>query len=241
MREKETYATLASTQQIIPEYLEIIRELMVWDAKCLISSPLRKDDVGSYVLVNQIPSPLHWSRQMEWPWAVLEAELEPHHVCLDIGGSWAVMKYPIAERCDWLYSIEVDPEIINKTQESIDKLGFHGKILQDLADVRCLPDAFTETFDRVFCISVLEHVPDNHIKAIDEMLRVLKPGGILLMTLDIRLSGDWPDFNIDVPKANEILTHLGIDDVNNGLETGAELAGKAVICCMMIRYVKPKV
>src|SRR3989338_7907190 len=55
-----------------------------------------------------------------------------------------------------------------------------------------------ESFERVFCISTIEHLEEefhngkyvNHhkknldIKAIGEMLRVLKPGGMLILTFD---------------------------------------------------------
>lgn len=40
-------------------------------------------------------------------------------------------------------------------------------------------------FDRVFCICVIEHIePENQEKAIKELVRVLKPGGILSLTFD---------------------------------------------------------
>jgi ubiquinone/menaquinone biosynthesis C-methylase UbiE len=37
-------------------------------------------------------------------------------------------------------------------------------------------------FDRVICSEVLEHIPDDH-KAVSELLRVLKPGGILAVSV----------------------------------------------------------
>jgi ubiquinone/menaquinone biosynthesis C-methylase UbiE len=45
------------------------------------------------------------------------------------------------------------------------------------------PDA---TFDRVCSISVLEHIqpPEEQKKAVQELVRVLKPGGLLILTLD---------------------------------------------------------
>ena len=46
----------------------------------------------------------------------------------------------------------------------------------------------TEMFDRVVCISVLEHMsPGEDELAIQEMSRVLKPGGKLLVTVDFSL------------------------------------------------------
>jgi len=41
--------------------------------------------------------------------------------------------------------------------------------------------------DALYCISVLEHIPDFE-KTISEMARILKPGGLCLITCDINLS-----------------------------------------------------
>ncbi|MDP8219381.1 MAG: methyltransferase domain-containing protein, partial [Candidatus Theseobacter exili] len=42
------------------------------------------------------------------------------------------------------------------------------------------------TFDKIFSISVLEHIPDNGDKlALQEMLRVLKPSGSIVITLPV--------------------------------------------------------
>jgi SAM-dependent methyltransferase len=44
------------------------------------------------------------------------------------------------------------------------------------------------TIDMIYCISVLEHVPSVD-EIVNEMARVLKPGGILILTFDIALRG----------------------------------------------------
>ncbi|MFH1235474.1 MAG: class I SAM-dependent methyltransferase [Parcubacteria group bacterium] len=51
------------------------------------------------------------------------------------------------------------------------------------SDMRKLPFA-DNSFDRAFCIASLHHVPSSEyqLQAIIEMYRVLKPGGLLLMT-----------------------------------------------------------
>ena len=52
-------------------------------------------------------------------------------------------------------------------------------------DVRSMPEIEDESFDCVYCSGVLEHV-DNHLAALDEITRILKPGGILLLGLPFR-------------------------------------------------------
>lgn len=58
----------------------------------------------------------------------------------------------------------------------------NGRVLGEVADVRALPYA-TENFDKVLSISTIEHIDDD-AKAMYEMMRVLKPGGLLLMTTE---------------------------------------------------------
>jgi SAM-dependent methyltransferase len=55
-----------------------------------------------------------------------------------------------------------------------------GRGVQVMGDVQALGIAGS-TFDVVLCTEVLEHVPEPQ-RAIDEMYRVLKPGGMLLLT-----------------------------------------------------------
>ena len=52
-----------------------------------------------------------------------------------------------------------------------------------IADMRSLPLS-DHTFDRVFCIAALHHIPSHtyQLAALKEMHRVLQPGGILCMT-----------------------------------------------------------
>jgi ubiquinone/menaquinone biosynthesis C-methylase UbiE len=48
----------------------------------------------------------------------------------------------------------------------------------------------TESVDCVYCISVLEHIPDFEA-VISEIGRLLRPGGLLVLTFDVDLRGNW--------------------------------------------------
>jgi SAM-dependent methyltransferase len=52
--------------------------------------------------------------------------------------------------------------------------------LNIVSDITSIPEA-DGAFDAVLCIEVLEHVPDP-VRALEELCRLLKPGGILLVT-----------------------------------------------------------
>src|SRR5215218_7390360 len=47
-----------------------------------------------------------------------------------------------------------------------------------------------ESFDAVCCISVLEHT-NNYSEILDEFNRVLKPGGLMVLTFDLSLDGKF--------------------------------------------------
>jgi SAM-dependent methyltransferase len=67
--------------------------------------------------------------------------------------------------------------------ETVDAIKRHAPELQiKLADVRNMPfpDAF---FDGVWSLGVIEHFPDGYAPIIEEARRVLKPGGLLFLTV----------------------------------------------------------
>ena len=73
-----------------------------------------------------------------------------------------------------------------------------GTINLDVTDIQ-FPD---NHFDAIMCIHVLEHVPADH-KAMQELLRVLKPGGwaIILVPIDKNLQQTLEDPAIQTPEA----------------------------------------
>ena len=70
------------------------------------------------------------------------------------------------------------------------------------ADLTALP--FTSQFDLVLCSHVLEHIPDDH-KALREMRRVLRPGGIAVMQhpIDRGREKTFEDWAITTPEERD--------------------------------------
>lgn len=60
-------------------------------------------------------------------------------------------------------------------------------------------------FDAVSCLSVLEHCDDRE-RILGEIARVLRPGGLLVLSFDISLDGRW---EIPVPEARALLHAIG--------------------------------
>jgi SAM-dependent methyltransferase len=235
----------------LEEHVPLIRELLAYDSLCPASCTFVKNDKGE-LLREHTPSPLHWSRQVEWPWVLTHGEFDLNHRVLDIGGGWSVLKFGLANRCQRVHCIDIERENLTKAQDGIaavfDKFDWDMNITQQVADVRDIP-FFDNTFDRVVCVSVLEHVPDGHTRGLEEMIRVLKPGGHLLLTLDVAVDGPLygkprPDFFIDKPALGEILERLHPLDTTSltrpkvrGLSI---LNGQLSCVAVMIKWTKPE-
>ena len=85
----------------------------------------------------------------------------------------------------------VDAFGLDISRELIQRAKANG--LQDLIQGSASSLPFSEnSFDLVYCIETLEHVPDTQ-SALNEMTRVLKPGGTLIV-IDKNLYSIWPYF-----------------------------------------------
>lgn len=245
----QSYAMLA---QFCPDqWFPHMQELLAWHMLCPISCVFARGPCGEVKFAFD-PSPMHWSRQVEWPWVLHEAEFKYGHKVLDIGSGHSVLKYSMARRTydgqmGGVTAMDINPEFIAKTQPVIEMMkGWGvGGINQVCGDALQLPFAH-HTFDRVVSVSVLEHIKDGHLQCVKEVERVLKPGGMALITMDMVISGtpgDGENFYVTQKEAEEILNHLKINRVvamaPNGPTMGAKLKDENVeIVCLMIKWVK---
>jgi SAM-dependent methyltransferase len=120
-------------------------------------------------------------------------QIDPGFKILDIGcGSGRHTS--AAYRLPAVFAVGADLKYDDLTQaaerlELHDRLGEHGGGAWSLAaaDVTGLPFE-DECFDLVICSEVLEHI-DNYLQAIDEIIRVLKPG----CNLVVSVPRYWPE------------------------------------------------
>lgn len=99
---------------------------------------------------------------------------------LDVGcgvGHWGRVLQPFFTPGTQLYGIDMEPRSIETAQQIAREKGFGASCHYSVAKGETLPFA-DDTFDMVTCQTVLIHVPDVK-KVVSEMLRVLKPGGLL--------------------------------------------------------------
>ncbi len=239
-----------------PEQEEVVRELMSYHVLCPTCCLLDTDPYTGHVQEVLPNSALHWSRVWEWPWAILNGEIgdgKGVSDILDAAGGHGPFQYVLAARSG---AIVTNIDHNRESLQAVDKMSIRvkcggrswetqGHVDTEYGDIRNIGrgndwrDWHDGWFDRVMCISVIEHVPD-YKKVLTELLRVLKPGGFLLLTMDVVINtAATKDFCIDIPKARELVESFGgvWDYPNQGLLMNRMPNGE-ILTCLALKIVK---
>ncbi len=172
------------------------------DKELLTSRFFTKDDKRTEMVIFPLPS--HWwSRFYEYAWA---AEFcKETDVVLDAAcGIPHPFKFYLAGKCKEVHAVDVDERIndYNKMAAAIDTTfganarascpeEFARQVNVKQANLTKLPYK-TGMFDKIFCISALEHLPDSDkLQALKQFRKVLKNSGMIILTLD------YPDTTMD--------------------------------------------
>lgn len=179
----------------------------------------------SYFGAGPIGPNKHW----EYPWIMANARLEADMKVLDAGCGTAALQYVLAHAGVKMHGIDPNEDVgwhgidrrlaqrfgceIEYRKEGIEKISY--------------PD---NHFDRVICASVIEHCRATHIEnealtaqteadralqrqMMSEMIRVLKPGGTLVLTTDL-----------NIPRSNSLL-EANVNVQNLTSTPGVEVVG----------------
>ena len=153
----------------------------------------------------------HWSRRWEYPfvWTLLNEFISNNSAdqfrILDAGSGLTFFPWYLAERLPRTNVIccDVNRSYTRKFQALSSALG-QCRVCFRSADIRAMPFPHAY-FDVLYCVSVLEHA-DDHERILEEFHRVVKPGGLIVVTFDISLDGRT---NISPHGAQQLLQRIG--------------------------------
>ena len=235
----ESFAELMNP--LVDEDIPLLKELLSFDMQCPASCTFVRGQFGQLIF-SVPPSPMHWSRQTEWPWVIKNADLRPHHTVLDVGSGWSVLKYALAKRAWQVTCVDIDSAFVKKSEEASRHFPYRN-IDFAVADAKKLPYE-DNTFDRVFCCSVVEHMPEGYLQAVKECIRICKPGGRCLFTFDVVVNGNagnGNNFYLTITDASHILVELGISMTVGDTAIGARMEDEGVeILCVLACHIKPE-
>ena len=182
------------------EYLRLETEPLYWDLLESSREFERKCQIGSESTTNYgnkwVADPFRqWSRRWEYVYVAqrlsewLADRPGPHRV-VDAGSGFTFFPFYLLQANDSLSinCFDFDPVAGEALKEASEILGtgpdFHNEDLENLKQD-------DESVDAVYSVSVIEHTP-NPLAVIDEVNRVLRPGGLFVCTFDISFESRSP-------------------------------------------------
>ena len=171
-------------------------------SSCTTSRFIIESDVNTDELIFTLPK-TWWSRRYEYKWASLFAE--PKDIVLDAAcGISHPFKFYLLDQCKEVYACDLDERILSKEaivndikndfgMEAADQLPekYFRNIHFQKANLTELPFE-DKKFDKIFCISVLEHLGfESMKKSLREFNRTLKDEGKIILTFD------YPTIHLD--------------------------------------------
>jgi 2-polyprenyl-3-methyl-5-hydroxy-6-metoxy-1,4-benzoquinol methylase len=152
--------------------------------KFLLNTDLKLNDE------KQIPKSW-WSRPHEYAWAL--EQLNKNDIIIDAGcGIEHPFKYYASEKCKYVYAVDSDIRV-NYLLAKMNMKFIHGN-LTDLDKLK-----IDYPIDKVFCISVLEHMQEQEIlKCMDLFRDKIKDNGKIVLTIDYPTLN--PDYILNIAK-----------------------------------------
>lgn len=169
-------------------------------------------------MVYELP-PTWWSRYYEYEWASKFTGAED--TVLDAGcGICHPFKFHLSDVCKEVHACDLDkrilsPEaiinnILNDCGNKVSKpalLAYCQKVRFNQCSITSLPYE-DKKFDKIFCISVLEHMSSQDIKlSLGEFKRTLRDNGLIVLTFD------YPTINLEQFK--DTVNEVGLNFVGS--------------------------
>ena len=133
-----------------------------------------------------------WSRRVEYPWIVNWLPEDEKLRVLDAGSG--VTFFPIYIRLARRMTVEcldLDNSYPERMSQFCARLGIQPQIPFHVADLTHKLPIEDGSFDVLLCISVLEHISSaSRMDSLYELWRILRPGGVLILSVDVCLDPD---------------------------------------------------
>jgi SAM-dependent methyltransferase len=127
-------------------------------------------------------TPMNYARIMELPLTLLLLQATKNEAILDVSSPKLLALYYALMGCRGVVTADLEDYFVSdfETYKEHANLTIKTAVFDAAREIP-YPDSH---FDKIFSVSVLEHIPNNgDILAMREMLRVLKPSGSLVITL----------------------------------------------------------
>ncbi len=218
----------------------------------LVSRFFNTDDQKENNIFYELPNGW-WSRVFEYVWA--GSLVSSEDVVLDTAaGVCHPFKFYLSDKAKEVHAIDLDARVSNLDEIKKDIIHFVGKPQSEIVKQEDVDKIkFTignisnltyedQTFDKIFNISVLEHVDtDTQIAAMKEFYRVLKDDGLLIVTVD------YPD--VTPVRLIELVAQSGfefagqIDYAIGDKAISGKYAGKDLKCfrAVLRKKIEPKI
>ena len=195
---KRPYSRFATVEDALsPEFVSINKALDRLSVCFNLADHTDLNEVRYPWSAGMLSKPAFYAARLwEYPYAVLAADLEPGMKVADIGCGMTPFTIYLKDHAGCEVT-GVDPDVFQAgirykahgvSREFIERAGL--KFLK--GDMDAIP-LETDSQDRVFSISVMEHVqPDVRYRGMQEIARVLKPGGRAVLTVDMSM---WFEIN----------------------------------------------
>jgi len=140
--------------------------------------------------------PLHtWSRLWEYPYVYHnlrqwreKSPLKGMPEVADVGSGVTFFPFTIAKLGCHVHCLDIDPTCSSGIERATEVVQHQpGKVSFRLISNKHIPLEDSQV-DAVYCVSVLEHIPDFE-RTIKEVSRILKPNGLFILTIDLDLCG----------------------------------------------------
>jgi len=130
----------------------------------------------------------HPTRIFEYPWVYMNlGPFMPEDVVLDAGPGKTALQFLISKRVKEVHGLDLDKKSVEWVDD-VCREKHYDNVFPMYADILKAPYPDNH-FDKIVCISVLEHIKRDKVKyAMDELVRMVKPSGKIVVTMDVALN-----------------------------------------------------